>query len=319
MKEPRVCIALASYNGAKHIKVQLDSLVRQRYSNFVVVIRDDGSKDNTMEIVKEYAEKYPDHFKIMLDEGANLRCPTSFYRILQQCEESDYYGFCDQDDEWKPDKIQRAVEQIEKAKSKQTRECYETEGQREGWLYLCSYDYCTEDGKFIRQFPKQREPITLDRIIYHSPGSGFTLLFDETIRRKYICDVFPGQEMHDRYLIRCAACFENIVYDSKSMASHIRFADSVTAEDSTNSNLLVHFIRDEIMSDTATVAKRDVQYFQQLYWQRLNPKDESILQIFVCEHGGVSNWLRKLFYPHRMRERISGEIALRILFFIGKI
>ncbi len=302
MKQPRVCIAMATYNGAAHMRIQFDSLLKQTYENFVIVIRDDGSTDDTVAIVKEYQDRYPDRFVLLEDDGANLRCPGSFYRILQTCEPADYYGFCDQDDYWKPEKIACAVEALEKLDG-------------EGKLYLGSYDYYTQDHKYIRAFPKQQVPITLARVIYHTPASGFTLMFDEKIRRKYICEVDPGTEMHDRWLIRCAVCFEQVVYDERSLAEHIRFEESVTAEDAGNKKLLTHFIQDELMSDVAVEAKKDLCYFEKVFGGQLTPQDAKLIHTFTKTHG----WAKKLLFPHRMRARIPGEIALRILFLIGKI
>ena len=47
--------------------------------------------------------------------------------------------------------------------------------------------------------------------------------------------------------------------------------------------------------------------------------DKKEMKIFIDNSGGICNWFGKVFYPHRLRARIFGEIALRMLFFIGKI
>lgn len=304
--KPRVCIAMAVYNGEKHIKQQMESLLNQTYENLIITIRDDGSTDNTAAIVKEYVQEYPQKVVMLDGNGENLKCPGSFYRILRDCEKADYYGFCDQDDYWEPKKIEWAVEKLEKERKK-------------GKLYLSSYDYYDEEGNFIRHFPSQKAPIRLKEVLYHTPGSGFTIVFDETIRQNFIIDVDPGIEMHDRWLIRAAVCFGTVIYDNRSTARHIRHDEAVTAEDAGNKNLLIHFIKDELLSDVAINAKKNLAYFYEVFQKELQPKDRELIKIFIKEGGGIKNWIQKVFYPGRLRSRIPGEIALRLLFFIGKI
>lgn len=306
MSEPKVCIAMAVYNGEKHIRTQMDSLIAQTYPNIKITVRDDGSKDSTVSIVKEYVEKYPSKIVLLDSNGENLKCPGSFYRIIRDCEKADYYAFCDQDDYWEPRKVEWAVEKLEAEKSK-------------GKLYLSSYDYYTEDGTFIRHFPIQKEKIELKEVLYHTPGSGFTIVFDETMRERFILKVDPGTEMHDRWLIRAAVCFETVIYDKRSTARHIRHEEAVTAEDAGNKNLLIHFIKDELLSDVAVEAKRNLLYFYQTFHKELQKEDKKLIAIFVKKNGGLKNWFQKLFYPGRLRSRVPGEVALRLLFLIGKI
>ena len=97
MKE-KIDVLLATYNGEKHIRKQLDSLLTQTYDNIDIYIRDDGSTDETVDVIKEYMNSNMSGKKIiLLDNGnVNLRCPKSFYEILKKCEKADYYSLCDQ-------------------------------------------------------------------------------------------------------------------------------------------------------------------------------------------------------------------------------
>ena len=63
-----VDILMATYNGGKYIAEQIDSILNQTYNDWKLYIRDDGSKDNTINIVKEYSEKYPDKIIFVEDE-----------------------------------------------------------------------------------------------------------------------------------------------------------------------------------------------------------------------------------------------------------
>ena len=62
---------MATYNGQKYLKCQLDSIIQQTYRNWQLIIRDDCSKDNTVKIIQEY-EKKDDRIKVIDNEGKNL-------------------------------------------------------------------------------------------------------------------------------------------------------------------------------------------------------------------------------------------------------
>ena len=110
MSDKKVAVLLSTYNGEKYVGAQLHSILTQNYKNLVVVVRDDGSKDKTVKIVKEYMEN---NDNIKLVEGKNLGFIKSFFELLK-LEQADYYAFADQDDIWFPNKISLAVESLNK-------------------------------------------------------------------------------------------------------------------------------------------------------------------------------------------------------------
>jgi glycosyltransferase involved in cell wall biosynthesis len=105
----KIDILLATYNGEKYIKEQLDSILNQSYFNFNLIISDDKSTDNTAEILKEYAKK-DDRIKIYIQEE-NLGVIKNFEFLLSKVE-SDYYMLSDQDDIWLKDKISKSYEKL---------------------------------------------------------------------------------------------------------------------------------------------------------------------------------------------------------------
>ena len=106
----KIAILLATYNGGKYIRVQLDSILNQSYDNWVVYVHDDGSNDETMDIVNEYIQNYPEHFCYV--EGAPTGCARNNFMYLFSKVESEIYMCCDQDDYWIPDKIECTLEKM---------------------------------------------------------------------------------------------------------------------------------------------------------------------------------------------------------------
>ena len=70
--EKRVQILLSTYNGEKYLSEQLNSLLQQSYSNIHILIRDDGSKDKTISILKDYQIKFPQKIQIILDKNVGV-------------------------------------------------------------------------------------------------------------------------------------------------------------------------------------------------------------------------------------------------------
>lgn len=110
MENPKLCILLASYNGEKYIKEQLDSIINQTYKNWKLVIRDDGSKDETVTILNKY-EKKDERIKILRDDKGNLGFLKNFEELLFNAKE-EFVLFSDQDDFWLKNKLEKFVEKI---------------------------------------------------------------------------------------------------------------------------------------------------------------------------------------------------------------
>src|SRR4051812_37526344 len=111
MENAVVQILLATYNGEKFIRRQLDSLFNQTFADFTIVVRDDGSTDNTVPIIHEYIERAGGKIKMVADKKKNVGATQNFGILLEHAN-ADYIFFCDQDDVWIPDKMERELQAI---------------------------------------------------------------------------------------------------------------------------------------------------------------------------------------------------------------
>ncbi len=104
-----VSIAMATYNGARYIGEQLDSIINQTYKNIELVIVDDCSKDGTVEIVRQYQIKYP---FIRLFQNESNRGVTKTFQTAIEHANGTFIAISDQDDIWVKDKIDILVSEI---------------------------------------------------------------------------------------------------------------------------------------------------------------------------------------------------------------
>ena len=104
-------ILLSTYNGEKYLKEQIDSIFSQKNVEIKLLVRDDGSNDNTLSILHDYKTCLND--KIEIIEGKNIGWRKSFFRLLDHASKHyrqyKYFAFSDQDDIWLPNKIERAL------------------------------------------------------------------------------------------------------------------------------------------------------------------------------------------------------------------
>lgn len=109
MYKEKIDILMATYNGEKYLKEQIDSILNQTYSNFDLYISDDFSNDSTTQILKEYSEK-DDRIKLILNDQ-NYGSNENFKKLLKHVK-SKYFMFADQDDVWLNDKIEKTFNKL---------------------------------------------------------------------------------------------------------------------------------------------------------------------------------------------------------------
>ena len=121
MADYSILIMMTTYNGEKYIERQLNSIIDQTYSNWNLVVRDDGSKDNTLSILEQYQNK-DSRIKIVDNDSKNHGAYYNFFGIVEYAKTLplyDFYMFSDQDDIWDKNKIERFLNYYSNVKSEQ--------------------------------------------------------------------------------------------------------------------------------------------------------------------------------------------------------
>ena len=107
----KISVVMCTYNGARFIREQLDSILNQTYPIYELIVQDDCSTDETVEIVKEYQVRfYQVDIKIYINEK-NLGFNRNFLTAIQKAK-GEYIAIADQDDIWYKYKIEKQIETI---------------------------------------------------------------------------------------------------------------------------------------------------------------------------------------------------------------
>lgn len=306
----KVNILLSTYNGEKFLAEQIESLLEQTYPNINIYIRDDGSSDITRDIIERYKSDNR-HTIIVIEDNQNLGYPDCFWKLLEVCGDAEYYAFCDQDDVWKPNKIEKAVNMLKDNMLKR---------KEAASLYIHDYNLCDKDmKKYGMHTIENFDVIRGSQLIFYTIAQGFSMVINNKMRRLLISENPIGKGWpHDGWCIWNAYYFGNIVYDPTVLASYRRHDNTVTSSGSKTYGMVKSWIDKEIMGDeTALLEKRAIMFLE--YASEVMPNSErQVWEILIFKNRDIANYLRRLFYPKRLKQTLGGELALRILFLLAK-
>jgi glycosyltransferase involved in cell wall biosynthesis len=110
-------VLLATYNGERYLREQIDSILGQDYNRLRVLARDDGSHDGTVDILTEYETCLPGRFRV-LPGGPSSGSAAGNFQILMAASKCQYVCFSDQDDIWLPEKVRMSLRSMDELESK---------------------------------------------------------------------------------------------------------------------------------------------------------------------------------------------------------
>lgn len=201
----KIAVLMAVYNGSRYIVEQLDSLMVQSRSDFTVYIHDDGSTDNTRDIIRLYANDHPGRIEII--DGPSMGCARDNFWFLMSEVSADIYFFCDQDDIWLKDKVECQINRLNELSDTSCR------------CVFCDMKVVDEhlnvtDVSFLHYIGRDPNVLRFSRIIIDNPAAGTSMCFDRALRDRALAWNFDldGIEMHDGFLLTMAALCGNISY-----------------------------------------------------------------------------------------------------------
>ena len=298
--EELVNVLISTYNGEKYIKDQIDSILGQTYPNIRIYVRDDGSSDNTCNILKEYEKAG----KIVLFRGDNVKWGKSFLTLLKKAETGSYWAFSDQDDVWLPDKIKWAVEWMKK------------QDQTKPLLFHSSYKLMSADMENelgICTAPKYK--FDFRRSLTDCLYQGFSIVINGECRRLMLDCEINNLTSHDWWACLLITKFGESYYDNRIASLHRRLDISMSS-----SKLSSKF---KWLWKTLSTGNSDIrscaQEFVRIYSPVCNDHDIEIASWFCGEKYSLLKSIKKAFYPKRWRPNISSELVIRFLMLIGKI
>ena len=162
-------ILLATYNGASFLREQLDSLYRQVGISVKVIARDDGSSDGTVDILREYGEKFG--LILVSDDYAGGSGAKNFRRLLLTLDPAAHsvFLFADQDDIWMSDKVSKAASKVSQGVD----------------LYSSALHTFTTDTSVVRPLKSEVRPTKYDHL-FQGLSAGCTYAMSSMLVRSLV-------------------------------------------------------------------------------------------------------------------------------------
>jgi glycosyltransferase involved in cell wall biosynthesis len=292
----KVTILLSTYNGEKYLEEQLQSIYNQTYfENCTLFVRDDGSKDGTVSILK----KHEAEGKLILTCGENIGFVKSFFYLIKNAPEADYYSFSDQDDVWKKEKVQRAVEMLENTSQLPS-------------AYYSDYDIIDAQGKIKEKHHKTTTLIpTFFNAMTMNQSSGFTMLINSILRKELIkINVKQGQ-YHDYWAYLIAIGFGNLIYDNYTSAFYRRYENNESGEILKGLPLVKNALSHSFLKKNFALFYSTLLDFKEIFYPQINSINKKILNLFI--NKTKKNQLTKFFYPEKYRKRFYKDFFCRLL------
>ena len=202
----KIAVLMSTYNGNKYLEAQLQSIMWQNDVDFILMIRDDGSSDNTNDIIDQWMMNYPEQIVKLDDDLGNLGAANSFMYLLdyslEHYPEIQYFAFADQDDVWLRDKLKRGIEYLRKSDN--------------AALYYSKKTIVDEN---LNEMAKDEVPYrdSFLQFLSISNASGCTFIFNRSLAEECIPKPKDSIILHDAWIFRMAGCIKcNIFFDEKS-------------------------------------------------------------------------------------------------------
>lgn len=279
---PTVAVLMSTYNGEKYIREQLDSIFNQENVQVRLFVRDDGSADNTVGILREYAQTFP--LEIILDRE-NVRPGESFMRLVYKYADEpgiDYYAFADQDDIWLPEKLRIAVEKIKGC------------GVSVPVLYG-SNQYIYTDGENKGDRHKESQRTDLISHMTKNTIAGCTFVFNKALVQLVARAERPDSRilryrLHDAWMMLVATTCGKAIYDETShMLYRIHYENTVGIKEIPLSERLNRLKRYFVKRDDANLRLITARELLRLFPQM----DDDKKQVLKLYADYQSSWKSK--------------------------
>ena len=273
MEQPKVCILLSTFNGERYLMEQLQSIYEQDYPHIQIRVRDDGSHDKTIQLLENEQKKG----KLTWYKGENKGAAWSFWDLLMQAPNCDYYAFADQDDFWKPEKISTVIRSLEKTDADQCA------------LYFGQTQLADKQLKPISSVILQPKLTYGEALIVQFVG-GCTMVFNHALRKQLQTYTPTHLFMHDFWIYNVALALDaKVVFDPTPHILYRQHGNNVIGQ--ANSTLFIWRSRLKRLWENKHIRTKTAQDLWDGYHAKMSPRNRQItLWASNCNKSLLATW-----------------------------
>lgn len=270
--EQTVDIIMAVYNGERYLMEQIESILTQTFPVWRILVSDDGSTDQSLEIIETYKLQYPDRFVILHGKENNKGVCTNFLTALNESN-AQYIMFSDQDDVWLPEKINHTLQKMLNEEQKLSSEMpllIHTD------LQVVDVDLKLISESFFEYQGLNKYNHKLNELLVQNVVTGNTIMINRALAN-YLQQVPQYAVMHDMWLALVAAAFGKIIFlDEPTVLYRQHSLNCIGAKKRYSWNKIVHI--QQIKNNLCRQYKQAAE-FKEIYGSKL-PND--IQEMLYC-------------------------------------
>lgn len=302
-------ILLATYNGAEYLPELLESLDQQSLQDWRLIVRDDGSTDETVRIIKTWADGRERPVRIIDDGRGPLGACGNFDALLEHSQ-APYFALCDQDDVWLPTKLADLLARLQKVEAQKS----------DAVPVLVHSDLRVVDQRLNPVHPSFKRYMRIGtppsgrmrrRLLVYNTVTGCASIGNAALRRAAL-PIPPEAVMHDWWLALVAAMFGEIVYLPEATVLYRQHGLNSIGASSWSLPAILHRL---VRSPTYHIGKarsivRRTQVQAKAFSLRFGPSLDTDNREVIETYGGLSSlpaWQRKAFL---VRNRLWGRNAI---------
>lgn len=298
-EQPKIAVVMSTYNGAGHLREQVDSVLSQKGVDLRLFVRDDGSRDDTVAILEDYAAAGA----LELIPGENLGVVGSFLAGLAAVPEGyDYVALCDQDDVWHDDKLARAVKVLSSKDASVPQ------------VYAAEYMFCDAQMKPQGRSRLNRNGVDYAKMLYENMTSGNTMVINRALLELVVSAGREGVYCHDWWISLVGSALGELTYDDFSCLEYRRTGSNASPTGNGGLALLRYRVRTFFAGEGLGRITEQLRKLDECFGDAMDAQKRELLHRFL--HGGR---LAKAFAPVRLRQKLPEELALRLLFLLGRL
>jgi len=270
----KVLVLLSSYNGERYIREQIESILNQKDVDTRILIRDDGSKDGTVDILHSIEKKYSN---VNVLYGDNVGTISSFNRLVENsdCDGYEYMAFSDQDDVWLSDKLKEASNRLAEYSDRPALYCSN----------LCVVD---SDMKEIGPMRVKEPQISLGTAVVENIAVGCTSVFNQKARQLYLKGISGRMEMHDFWMYLCCVTQGKVIYDNIPRIKYRQHEQNQVGARKKSVGTFVRNLYDQPKNIRLTMLKE----FRNHYYEALDPDSRELLDCAAKYNDSLFNRIK---------------------------
>lgn len=264
----KIQILISTYNGEKFLREQLNSILGQSYQNFEILIRDDGSTDGTIKILKEYEAKK----KIKIIYGKNKGVVESFLELMNQESEYEYYALADQDDYWHQDKLLTMLDAIEE--------------NSEDIPILCvsNFEIVSSNLSIIKKSYYESEKIefSIKNSLIENSFPGCVYFYNYKLKKIFTNTLVDKKAiiMHDYFIYMLATFVGKVIYVPKCLIKYRQHENNVIGSYKKN-RLLKNLFNSLNNTKKQERIKRQVELLMEIYENKILKENKKIIENYL--------------------------------------